>query len=172
MKLLIFFLFIFLISTCAICSSKNDLNFCNSYHRGILKYHQKKDKNEFFNVSAVLKDNTLELYRGSRLFENIDLREVITPLIIFSTNSECLTINIINKDSIVLCCNTEECINNWWFFLTKQILCLNQGEMRHEDDNKTIEDDQYNNMNNNFDGVSINIQEDLNDIPDVLIKTE
>ncbi|CRG96511.1 conserved Plasmodium protein, unknown function [Plasmodium gallinaceum] len=171
MNFLIFFLSIFLILTHSFYLSQNDLNLCKSTYRGILKYHQKKDKNEFFNVSAVLKNNTLELYRGSKFFESIDLREVITPLIIFSTNSECLTINIISKDSIVLCCNTEECINNWWFFLTKQILCLNQGEMRHEDDNKTIEDDQYKNINN-FDGISINIQEDLDDIPNVSIKTE
>ncbi|SBS92200.1 hypothetical protein POVCU1_022180 [Plasmodium ovale curtisi] len=177
-------------------------------------------KKEYIPVSAVLKRDALDMYKynaeethtctftlharvlGSKLFYSINLAEVIPPLEIFSTSPECLTVNIINKDSIVLwsekkmthgmdqphpiplicpkraiykcinicmyiyVCNTEECINNWWVFLTKQILCLNQGEMRDETDDNTVEDRQYNIINNdNFDGVSVDIQDRLEDIP-------
>ncbi|SBT77335.1 conserved Plasmodium protein, unknown function [Plasmodium ovale] len=74
--------------------------------------------------------------------------------------------NIYPPPSSFRSCNTEECINNWWVFLTKQILCLNQGEMRDETDDNTVEDRQYNIINNdNFDGVSVDIQEGLEDIP-------
>ncbi|SCP04785.1 conserved Plasmodium protein, unknown function [Plasmodium ovale] len=167
MKLLLrFSLSALLIMTYAFCAAQNDTNFCAKTHRGILRYHQKKEKKEYIPVSAVLKRDALDMYKGSKLFYSINLAEVIPPLEIFSTSPECLTVNIINKDSIVLCCNTEECINNWWVFLTKQILCLNQGEMRDETDDNTVEDRQYNIINNdNFDGVSVDIQDRLEDIP-------
>ncbi|CAG9477261.1 conserved Plasmodium protein, unknown function [Plasmodium vivax] len=163
----------FLIAAYTFCATENDPSFCKKTHRGILKYHKKKDPQEYFTVSAVLKNDTLDFYRGSTIYDTIDLTEVVTPLAIFSTSPECMTVNMANKDAVVLCCNTEECINNWWLFLTKQILCLNSGEMRNESDEKTLEDVQHNIIsNNNFDGVSINIQQGLEDIPNVVIKAE
>ncbi|VWU48487.1 conserved protein, unknown function [Hepatocystis sp. ex Piliocolobus tephrosceles] len=154
------------------CSKQNDLNFCKKTHRGVLQYHQKNDTNGYITVAVALKDDTLRLYQGTKLFSSINLKDVIAPLEIFSTSPECLTVNIINNDSVILCCNTEECINNWWVFLTKQILCFNQGEMRNENDDNIIEYHQDKILNDNFDGVSININEDLEDIPDVSIKAE
>ncbi|CAD2092279.1 conserved Plasmodium protein, unknown function [Plasmodium vinckei brucechwatti] len=152
---------------------KNNPGFCQKTHRGILKYRQKKGKNEFITVSAILKSETLELYKGSQLFDTIKLSEVIAPLEIFSTNSECLVANIINKDPVMLCCNTEECLNNWWIFITKQIICLNQGEMRIENDDTTIEDQQYNILNGeNLDDIAIDIQDNLEDLTNVSIKAE
>ncbi|GAW81222.1 hypothetical protein PGO_094230 [Plasmodium gonderi] len=166
-------LFSILIVTYTFCAIENDPIFCKKTHRGILKYHKKKDEQEYITVSSVLKNDTLDFYRGSTIYDTVDLREVLTPLLIFSTSPECMTINMVNKDSIVLCCNSEECINNWWLFLTKQILCLNMGEMRNENDEKTLENVQHNIINNdNFDGVSINIEQDLEDIPNVRIKAE
>ncbi|SCM04147.1 conserved Plasmodium protein, unknown function [Plasmodium chabaudi adami] len=150
---------------------KNNPGFCQKTHRGILKYRQKKGKNEFITVSAILKSDTLELYKGSKLFDTIKLSEVIAPLEIFSTNSECLVANIINKDSVMLCCNTEECLNNWWIFITKQIICLNQGEMRIENDDTTIEEQQYNILNGeNLDDIAIDIQDNLEDLTNGMTK--
>ncbi|GAB66732.1 hypothetical protein PCYB_095160 [Plasmodium cynomolgi strain B] len=162
-------LFTFLIAAYTFCATENDPSFCKKTHRGILKYHKKKvhnrasltsaakmwhdklDAQDYFTVSAVLKNGTLDFYRGSTIYDTIDLTEVVTPLSIYSTSPECMT----------------------WLFLTKQILCLNMGEMRNESDEKTLEDVQYNIINNdNFDGVSINIQQDLEDIPNVVIKAE
>ncbi|ETW60835.1 hypothetical protein PFMC_03534 [Plasmodium falciparum CAMP/Malaysia] len=174
MKCLIFCFSIFLLLTLSLCSTHKEQKYCNSTHRGILKYHKKKDNNEYVTVSAILKNNALELFKGSKFFEKFSLYDIITPIVILSTDVECLTLNFVNDDSVILCCDTEESINNWWLYLTKQILCLHKGELRNENDNKTLEEEQNNIINNNnLNEVSINITEDeLDNIPNVLIKTE
>ncbi|SOV23533.1 conserved Plasmodium protein, unknown function [Plasmodium sp. DRC-Itaito] len=173
MKCLIFCFSIFLILSFSLCLTHKDYKYCDNTHRGILKYHKKKDYNEYVTVSAILKNDALDLFKGSKFFEKISLNDIITPIVILSTDVECLTLNIVNDDSVILCSDTEESINNWWLYLTKQILCLNKGELRNENDNKTLEEEQNNIINNNSDEVSINITEDeLDNIPNVLIKTE
>ncbi|CXI39548.1 conserved Plasmodium protein, unknown function [Plasmodium berghei] len=168
---LIFFLAFLFILSYPSNAEKNNSSFCQRTHRGILKYRQKKGKNEFITLSAILKADTLELYKGLKLFDKIKLSEVIAPLEIFSTNSECLVANIINKDSVMLCCNTEECLKNWWIFITKQIICLNQGEMRIENDDTTIENQQYKILNNeNLDDIAIDIQDNLEDLTNGMTK--
>lgn len=173
----VFFSVLFCISIC-VCkeSSYNEPNLkhCLTSHRGVLRYHPKNDLNEIYSVSAVLNRDKLQLYRGLENFETINLRHIIAPLIIASTNAECLTMNIINKDTIELCCNPEECINYWWFLMTKQIMCLNQGEMRNEsEDTFTLEEEQLRKLSGEIeDDITIHIKDEQGNIPQVLIKSE
>ncbi|ETW15222.1 hypothetical protein PFFVO_05516 [Plasmodium falciparum Vietnam Oak-Knoll (FVO)] len=160
MKCLIFCFSIFLLLTLSLCSTHKEQKYCNSTHRGILKYHKKKDNNEYVTVSAILKNNALELFKGSKFFEKFSLYDIITPIVILSTDVECLTLNfayIYIYIYIYIC----------WLYLTKQILCLHKGELRNENDNKTLEEEQNNIINNNnLNEVSINITEDdLDNIP-------
>lgn len=169
------FLFLFFISTCVFSQPEHgsDSKNCFASHRGVLKYHPKNNQNEMFNVSAVLNKDTLQLYRGFDNFDTVNLRNVITPLSITSTNTECLTMNILNKDIIELCCTSEECINYWWFLITKQIMCINQGDMRHEvNDGLTLEEEQQQKLlGENTDDITIHIKDEFGNIPDVLIKS-
>lgn len=159
--------------TIVMSSSENEMDSCLNSQRGVLKFREKKEPNEYINVTAVLKNDSLHLFRGSEIFDTINIKEIIAPLIISSTNTECLTISSVSKDKIELCCLTEECINHWWFLLTKQIMCLNQGDMRKESGSiNTLEKQQQKKLETEEEGIYIHIKENLDEIPSIKIRTE
>ncbi|KEP60335.1 UNVERIFIED_CONTAM: hypothetical protein HHA_290610 [Hammondia hammondi] len=106
---------------------------CSRGHRGILfRVTDPTDFSQGCQVTAVLKKDCLQLFRGNKETARIALDAIETPVHIVPYHKTCLSIKPASRDAEILCCDNENCRDAWWMALSEQILCLHKGAMRNE----------------------------------------